>query len=83
MRGPELHTLLVSRPDPLPATAGRTPASGAAGSSAPGGEPSSSGGHAPPATEPRDGIASRRWRYLASGGYQVHNGRPAAPVVNG
>ena len=82
MRGPELHTLLVTRPDPLPATAGRTLAGGVGEVSAPSDDPSS-GCHTSPATEPREGVASRRWRYLASGGYQVHNGRPAAPVVIG
>jgi hypothetical protein len=82
MRGPELHTLLVTRLDPLPTPAGRTPAGNAGEGSAPSTGPSS-GGPAAPATEIGDGIAARRWRYLASGGYQVHNGRGATSVVNG
>jgi hypothetical protein len=72
MRGPELHTLLVIRPDPIAGGAGRTPASGAG--EAPQTSPDRSG-------DAREGIASRR--QFASGGYQVHNGRPAAPVVIG
>jgi hypothetical protein len=82
MRGPELHTLLVTRPDPLPDTAGRTLARGVGEDSVPCDGPSSDC-HSTPAAEPRDGVATRRLRYLASGGYQVHNGRPAAPVVIG
>ena len=76
MRGPELHTLFVTRPDTLPATAGRTALAGGVDEvSVPCGDPPSSGGHAAP------GVASRR--QFASGGYQVHNGRPVAPVVIG
>jgi hypothetical protein len=75
MRGPELHTLLVTRPAPLC----RSLVGGAAETPVIGDDPS--GGHRAPAAEPREGVASRR--QLASGGYQVHNGRPAAPVVLG
>ena len=72
MRGPELHTLLVTRPDPLSPTPGRSAGAAGAGPVTVG-DPS--GGHMGPAIEPR--------RQLASGGYQVHNGRPVAPVVVG
>lgn len=75
MRGPEFHTLLVTRPAPL----GRSLVGGAVENPVTVGDPSA--GHAPPAVEPREGAGSRR--QFASGGYQVHNGRPAAPVVLG
>ena len=83
MRGPELHTLLVSRPDPLGSTAGRTLLAGGTSDdgATPSGDPADAHHRAPGAGEARDGLASRR--QFASGGYQVHNGRPAAPVVIG
>lgn len=78
MRGPELHTLLVTRPAPLSPSAGRALA-GARGESQ-ANDPSSHEDEAPRA-EPRESVYSRR--QFASGGYQVHNGRPAAPVILG
>ena len=75
MRGPELHTLLVTPPAPV----GRSLVGG--GVEMPVTVGDLSGGHTAPGVEPREGVASRR--QFASGGYQVHNGRPAAPVVIG
>ena len=79
MRGPELHSLLVTRPAPLPAAAGRRPAADAEASPVRVGTPSV--GSPAPDGGARPGVAPQR--QLASGGYQVHNGRPAASVVVG
>jgi hypothetical protein len=81
MRGPELHTLLVTRPAPLSAAVGRSPVGGAVENRVAVGDPPPPGRHAAPAVEPLEGIAPHR--QFASGGYQVHNGRPAAPVILG
>ena len=80
MRGPELHTLLVARPDPLAPPAGRPPAGAGPATPLPPADPSP-GGRQAPAAEPQEGVAPRR--PFASGGYQVHNGRPVASVVVG
>lgn len=80
MRGPELHILLVPRPEPFSVPAGRAlvagVAEGADGSGKGAGAP-----RAPAADETREGTGARR--QFASGGYQVHNGCAAAPAVVG
>jgi hypothetical protein len=111
MRGPALHTLLVTLPDPTPNVAAVRAASARENgrSRARAGEPAASspddcsecgaplreeGEGAPPhdgcpgcgERGPVEGVrvpevAPRR--QLPSGGYQVHNGRAARPVVVG
>ena len=81
MRGPELHTLLVIRPAPLSPSVDRLPAAGSRGEGQ-AVDPPSHDDVAPRSEPPREGVVSSR-RQFASGGYQVHNGRPAAPVILG
>lgn len=79
MRGPALHTALVSPTDPRLAPPGPAPRMGSAEGSTSVGDRGSR--RAPGAGESEGGFGARR--QFASGGYQVHNGRPAAPVVIG
>ena len=80
MRGPELHKLLVPRPEPFSVPAGRALVAGEA-EGADGSEKGTGAPRAPGAGETQEGTGARR--QFASGGYQVHNGCAAAPVVVG